>query len=471
MSLASLFIHRPVATVLLALGLGMAGMTAYTLLPVSPFPNIDIPTIVVSASMPGASPETMASSVATPLERHLGSIAGVDEMTSRSNINSTQIVLQFDIDRNIDGAARDVQAAINAARADLPAALRSNPTYRKFNPADFPIMILAMTSKTLSPGQIYDQASNIVQQKLSQISGVGDVSLNGASLPAIRIELNPRALYKYGIGLADVRAAISAANANTPKGDIQQGDQTFQVYANDVATAAIQYKTLIIAYRNGSAVRLQDVAEIVDGVENVRNLGTFNGAPAVLVNTRAEVSDRPAIHLDNAAGARAVVDHLVATGRRHIVHISGPQGNIDAEERAAAFTDALKRHRDLESIVIQGDFYEESGAAAVATLIDAGRSFDAIFAGNDMMAIGALEALRARGHKVPEDIAVAGFDDVPLASHLGVTTVRVRIAELGERAIERLIRMLEGEEDSIGEELHAPELVVRGSTVAGASVR
>lgn len=284
MNLVSLFIHRPVATVLLALGLGMAGMTAYTLLPVAPFPNIDIPTIVVSASMPGASPETMASSVATPLERHLGSIAGVDEMTSRSNVNSTQIVLQFDINRNIDGAARDVQAAINAARADLPAALRSNPTYRKFNPADFPIMILAMTSKTLSPGQIYDQASNIVQQKLSQISGVGDVSLNGASLPAIRIELNPRALFKYGIGLADVRAAISAANANTPKGDIQQGEQTFQVYANDVATAAIQYKTLIIAYRNGAAVRLQDVAEVVDGVENVRNLGTFNGAPAVLVN-------------------------------------------------------------------------------------------------------------------------------------------------------------------------------------------
>ena len=284
MNLASLFIRRPVATVLLALGLGMAGMTAYTLLPVSPFPNIDIPTIVVNASMPGASPETMASSVATPLERHLGTIAGVDEMTSRSNVNSTQIVLQFDIKRDINGAARDVQAAINAARADLPTALRSNPTYRKFNPADFPIMILAMTSKTLAPGQIYDQASNIIQQKLSQISGVGDVSLNGASLPAIRIELNPRALFKYGIGLADVRAAISAANANTPKGDIQQGDQTLQVYANDVASAASDYKTLIIAYRNGSAVRLQDVAEVVDGVENVRNLGTFNGQPAVLVN-------------------------------------------------------------------------------------------------------------------------------------------------------------------------------------------
>lgn len=284
MNIVALFIRRRIATTLLALGLGMAGMTAYTLLPVAPFPNIDIPTIVVNASMPGASPEIMASSVATPLERHLGTIAGVDEMTSRSNVNSTQIVLQFDINRDINGAARNVQAAINAARADLPAALRSNPTYRKFNPADFPIMILAMTSKTLSPGQIYDQASNIIQQKLSQVSGVGDVSLNGASLPAIRIELNPRALFKYGIGLADVRAAISAANANTPKGDIQQGEQTLQIYANDVSSAASDYRTLIIAYRNGSAVRLQDVAEVVDGVENVRNLGTFNGQPAVLVN-------------------------------------------------------------------------------------------------------------------------------------------------------------------------------------------
>jgi len=284
MSVAQLFIQRRIATILLALGLGMAGLVAYFLLPVAPLPNIDIPTIAVSANMPGASPETMSSSVATPLERHLGAIAGVTEMTSRSNVNNTQIVLQFDIDRDIDGAARDVQAAINAARADLPAALRSNPTYRKFNPADFPILILAMTSKSLSPGQIYDQASNIIQQKLSQISGVGDVELNGASLPAIRIELNPRALFKYGIGLEDVRAAVSSANANSPKGDIQQHGQTFQVYANDVAVLASDYKTLIIAYRNGSAVRLQDVAEVSDGVENVRNLGTFNAKPAILVN-------------------------------------------------------------------------------------------------------------------------------------------------------------------------------------------
>ncbi len=200
MNFAALFIRRRIATILLALGLGLAGAGAYFLLPVSPLPNIDIPTISITANMPGASPETMSSSVATPLERHLGAIAGVTEMTSRSNVNNTQIVLQFDINRDIDGAARDVQAAINASRADLPTALRSNPTYRKFNPADFPILILAMTSKTLSPGQIYDQASNIIQQKLSQIQGVGDVSLNGASLPAIRIELNPRALYKYGSG-------------------------------------------------------------------------------------------------------------------------------------------------------------------------------------------------------------------------------------------------------------------------------
>jgi len=283
MSIVELFIRRPVATVLLALGLGLAGAGAYFLLPVAPLPNIDIPTIAVTANMPGASPETMAASVATPLERHLGTIAGVTEMTSRSNVNTTQIVMQFDISRDIDGAARDVQAAISAAHADLPTALRTNPTYRKFNPADFPILILAMTSKSLSPGQIYDQASNIIQQKLSQVSGVGNVDLNGASLPAIRIELNPRALYKYGIGLEDVRAAVSAANANSPKGDVQTHGQTFQVYANDSATQASDYKTLIVAYRNGSAVRLQDVAQVYDGVEDVRNLGTFNGQPAILV--------------------------------------------------------------------------------------------------------------------------------------------------------------------------------------------
>ena len=283
MNLVQLFIQRRIATTLLALGLGLAGLVGYSLLPVSPYPNIDIPTIAVSANMPGASPETMAATVATPLERHLGTIAGVTEMTSRSNVNNTQIVLQFDIDRDIDGAARDVQAAINAARQDLPTSLRTNPTYRKFNPADQPVIILALTSKTLSPGQIYDEASNIIQQKLSQISGVGNVQLNGSSLPAIRIELNPRALFRYGIGLEDVRAAISAANANSPKGDIQQQGQSFQVFANDTATLANDYKTLIIAYRNNAAVRLQDVAQVYDGVQDVRNLGTFNAKPAILV--------------------------------------------------------------------------------------------------------------------------------------------------------------------------------------------
>ena len=300
--MVSLFIQRPIATTLLALGLALAGLSAFFLLPVSPTPNIDIPTIVVQANMAGASPETMSTSVATPLERHLGAIAAVTEMTSRSSVGSTQVVLQCEISRDIDGAARDIQAAINAARADLPAALRSNPTYRKFNPSNFPIMILALTSKTLSPGQIYDQASNILEQRLSQVDGVGNVQLNGASLPAVRIELNPRALFKYGIGLEDVRAAVSAANANSPKGGIEQGAQRFQIYANDTAAAAADYKTLVVAYRNNAAVRLQDVAEVLDGVENVRNMGIANGDPAVLVN----ITQQP------GANVIDVVDHIRA---------------------------------------------------------------------------------------------------------------------------------------------------------------
>ena len=283
MNVPAIFIGRPIATTLLAVGLALAGATAYFLLPVSPLPNIDIPTISVTASMAGASPEVMASTVATPLERHLGTISSVNEMTSSSTVGSTRITLQFDISRNIDGAARDVQAAINAARADLPTALRSNPTYRKVNPADMPMMILAATSKTLSPGQIYDQASNILLQQLSQVTGVGDVELNGASLPAVRVELNPRALFRYGIGLEDVRQALAAANANSPKGAIAEGGRDFEVYANDSATQAKNYQTLIVAYRNGNAVRLQDVADVSDGVENVRNIGVANGQPAVLI--------------------------------------------------------------------------------------------------------------------------------------------------------------------------------------------
>ncbi|HUJ46335.1 MAG TPA: efflux RND transporter permease subunit [Rhizomicrobium sp.] len=283
MNLPGIFIPRPVATTLLTLGAALAGIVAFFLLPVSPLPDIDFPVIAVSATMPGASPETMSTTVATPLERHLGAIADVNEMTSKSSVGTTQIVLQFNVDRNIDGAARDVQAAINAARADLPAALRSNPTYRKFNPADQPIMILAMTSKTMTPGQIYDSASNIIQQKLSQISGIGDVTLSGASLPAVRVELNPRALFKYGIGLEDVRAALSAANANSPKGAIEQKDTRFQLAMNDVASTAADYRNLIIAYRDNAPVRLSDVATVSDGVENIRNLGMANDQDAVLV--------------------------------------------------------------------------------------------------------------------------------------------------------------------------------------------
>ena len=283
MNFSRLFIERPVATTLLTLGLALGGMVAYFLLPVAPLPNVDMPVVFVSASMPGASPETMSTSVATPLERHLGAIAGVNEMTSSSSVGSTRIVLQFDLERDIDGAARDVQAAIVAARVDLPASLRSNPTYRKINPADQPILILALTSDTLTPGQIYDAASTILQQKLSQVSGIGQVQVSGSSLPAVRIDLNPRALFKYGIGLEDVRAAVSAANANAPKGAIEEGSRRFQIYVNDQAHTSADFRTLVVAYRNGAAVRLDDVAEISDGVEDVRNLGVANGKPAILV--------------------------------------------------------------------------------------------------------------------------------------------------------------------------------------------
>ena len=309
MSISSVFIKRPIATALLTLGVALAGGGAFFLLPVSPLPNIDFPTISVTAQMAGASPETMSTSVATPLERHLGTIADVSEMTSQSSVGQTRVTLQFGIDRDIDGAARDVQAAINAARVDLPAALRSNPTYRKVNPADFPILILALTSDTLTPGQIYDAASTVLQQKLSQVQGIGEVQLSGGSLPAVRVELNPRALFKYGIGLEDVRAALSAANANSPKGGIDQGSQHYQLYVNDTATTADQYKTLVIAYRDGAAVRLDDIADVSESVENVRNLGLANGKPAVLVI----LNKQPGANvIDTADRVKALIPELQA---------------------------------------------------------------------------------------------------------------------------------------------------------------
>jgi multidrug efflux pump len=283
MNISSPFISRPVATTLLTLGIALAGVLAFMKLPVAPLPQVDFPTISVSAQLPGASPDTVATTVAEPLERHLGQIADVTEMTSSSGIGQTRITLQFDLDRDIDGAARDVQAAINAARADLPASLKTNPTYRKVNPADAPILILAMTSKTLTQGQIYDAASNVLQQQLSQISGIGQVIIGGSALPAVRVELDPQALFKYGIGLEDVRAALAAANANSPKGTIDDGDSRFQIYTNDQSTKAADYTPLIIAYRNGAAVKLSDVATVTDSVEDVRNLGLSNGEPSVLV--------------------------------------------------------------------------------------------------------------------------------------------------------------------------------------------
>jgi len=283
MSFSSVFVRRPIATTLLTLGIALAGIVAFDSLPVSPLPQVDFPTISVRAQMPGASPQVMAATVATPLERHLGQIADVTEMTSSSSVGSARITLQFGLDRDIDGAARDVQAAINAARADLPTSLRSNPTYRKVNPADAPIMILALTSTTLTRGQIYDAADTVIQEKLSQITGVGEVDVSGSSLPAVRVEINPQALANYGIALEDVRAALSSANAHAPKGAIQENGKNYQIYTNDQASKAREYQNLIIAYRNGAAVRLSDVAEVNDAVENLRNFGLANGDPAVLV--------------------------------------------------------------------------------------------------------------------------------------------------------------------------------------------
>ena len=287
MNLSAPFIQRPVATTLLTMGILLAGIMAFRLLPVAPLPQIEFPAIAISASMPGASPEVMASSVATPLERHLGTIADVTEMTATSSQNSTSIQMIFGLNRDIDGAALDVQAAIVAARADLPTNLRSNPTYRKFNAAQAPVIILSMTSATLSQGQIYDAAATIVQQKLSQLEGVGNVNVQGSALPAVRVELNPQAMFKYGIGLEDVRAALSAANANAPKGAIENDRLHFQIYTNDHANLAEQYKPLIVAYRDGAPVRLSDVAQVLDksdgAVENVRNYGLYNGKPAISV--------------------------------------------------------------------------------------------------------------------------------------------------------------------------------------------
>ena len=283
MNLSTPFIKRSIATTLLTIGVAMAGMVSFNLLPVSPMPRVDIPTISASASMPGADPETMATSVTTPLERQFGRIAGITEMTSTSAVNSANITMQFDLDRDIDGAARDVQAAINAARIDLPINLRSNPTYRKVNPADAPIMIMALTSDTLTQGQMYDSASTILAQKMSQVTGVGNVIVGGSSLPGVRVELNPDALNRYNVALEDVRTALAYANANRPKGYVESGDKQWQVSTNDQAKTAAEYQSLVVAYRNGAPVLLSNLGTVVDSVEDLRNAGMADGQPAILL--------------------------------------------------------------------------------------------------------------------------------------------------------------------------------------------
>ncbi|RYF81358.1 MAG: nodulation protein [Comamonadaceae bacterium] len=337
MNLSRPFVERPVATVLLTLGLALAGIMAFFVLPVAPLPRVDYPVISVSASLSGASPSTMASSVATPLERRLGVIPGVNEMTSNSSTGSTRVTLQFDLNRNIDAAAREVQAAINASRADLPATLRSNPTYRKANPSASPVIILALTSKTRTPGQIYDAVSNIVSQRLSQVEGVGDVEIGGGSLPAVRVELEPYSLNRLGISTEDVRAAIQANNANRPKGVIESGERRLQIYTPSPGLRAADYRNLVIAWRNNAPVRLSDVAEVIDSVENTRTLGLFNGQPAVIVLVTQEAG---ANIIETVDGVRKLLPELAAQLPQDIaIQVASDRTNsIRASLREVEFT-------------------------------------------------------------------------------------------------------------------------------------
>jgi multidrug efflux pump len=283
MNISAPFIGLPVATTLLTIAIALSGLLGYSGLPVSPLPQVDFPTVTVQAQLPGASPDVVATSLVAPLERHLGQIADVTEMTSQSQTGLGRITLQFGLDRDINGASQDVQAAINASQADLPTNLLSQPTYRQVNPADAPVLILSLTSATLTRGQMYDAASIVLQQELSQIAGVGQVVISGAALPAVRVELDPQKLSHYGVGLEDIRSALSSANANSPKGAVDIGAHRWQIYTNDQANHAADYKSLVVAYRNGDALRLRDVADLQDSVQDLRNMGLADGKPAVLV--------------------------------------------------------------------------------------------------------------------------------------------------------------------------------------------
>ncbi|MFL6533595.1 MAG: efflux RND transporter permease subunit [Pseudomonas sp.] len=283
MNLSGPFIRRPVATMLLSFAIMLLGGVCFGLLPVSPLPQMDFPVIVVQANLPGASPEVMASTVATPLERSFGAIAGVNTMSSRSSQGSTRVILQFDLDRDINGAAREVQAAINASRNLLPSGMRSMPTYKKVNPSQAPVMVLSLTSDVLEKGQLYDLASTILSQSLSQVAGVGEVQIGGSSLPAVRIELEPQLLNQYGVALDDVRTAIANSNVRRPKGSVEDDKRMWQVQANDQLEKAKDYETLVIRYQDGSVLRLKDVAKVSDGVEDRYNSGFFNNDSAVLL--------------------------------------------------------------------------------------------------------------------------------------------------------------------------------------------
>ena len=310
MNISQPFIHRPIATTLLTAAIALAGVVGFRLLPVSPLPNVDFPTISVNAGLPGASPETMAASVATPLERQFGRIAGVTEMTSASGLGSTSITLQFDLSRDIDAAGRDVQAAINAARGYLPANLPGNPTYRKVNPADSPIFMLALTSTTYDKAAMYDAASTIMAQKLSQLSGVGQVVVGGSALPSVRVELNPDTVNKYGLGFEQVRTAIANANANTPKGHFSNSQRSWEVGATDQIFKAEDYNRLIVSYHNGAAIHISDIGEAVDSVEDLRNGGYANGKPSVLVI----IFRQPGANIiDTVDGIRATLPQLKAS--------------------------------------------------------------------------------------------------------------------------------------------------------------
>src|ERR1700685_2006456 len=283
MTISQPFIQRPVATTLLTVGVALAGAVAYSVLPVSPLPQVDFPTISVAAGLPGASAEIMASSIATPLERQFGHIAGVTEMTSTSNLGTTGITIQFDLSRDIDGAARDVEAGINAARTYLPANLPSNPTYRKVNPSDSPIMILGLTSDKYSPGKLYDVGSTVIEQKLSQIQGVGQVTVGGGALPSVRVDANPTQLASYGLTLSDLKSVLSLQNSDLAKGQISDGVVTADILSNDQISSADDYKPLVVGFHNGTAAHLSDVATVTDSVQNIRAAGYLNGKRSVTV--------------------------------------------------------------------------------------------------------------------------------------------------------------------------------------------